>query len=79
MSYLDSMKWKGICDHSEKCDQADCYHKEKHEHHVWGSKFAGGPWSCVQQKHSCPHGETDYHIICNRIDNKKIHLTEKSK
>lgn len=67
MGYLDRMNWEGICDHSKECDQTDCEHKEKHAHHVWGSKFAGGPWSCVQQEHKCPYQKTDDFVICKKV------------
>jgi len=64
MSYLDHKSWYGICDHAESCTKEECYHKTRHLHYVWGSKHAGGPWSCVQQKHKCPWGETEELVLC---------------
>jgi len=78
MRYIDRMDYRGICSYADKCTNTECFHRTDHYHYPWGSAFAGGPWSCVQQEHKCPYGETDDLIICNRTDNKKIHSAEKN-
>ena len=76
MSYLDRVNYRGVCSYSDSCQKSDCFHKTEHTHHVWGSKHAGGPWSCVQQEHNCPHNETDTLVICKRTDNQQFQGTE---
>ena len=66
MSYLDNENWYGICAHAESCENNECSHHEKHPHHVWGSEFAGGPWSCILQAHHCPHKEIGL-ILCRKV------------
>ena len=67
MSYLDHVSYKGVCSNAENCDEEKCFHKNEHDHHVWGSKHAGGPWSCVLHKHDCPYQQTDDLVICNQV------------
>ena len=66
-SYLERMNWIGICIHADACENTECAHRTRHPHHTWGSKHAGGPWSCVEQEHCCPYKETDEMVICRKI------------
>jgi len=75
VSYLERMDYRGICSYAEKCQNSGCSHQTNHVHHTWGSKIAGGPWSCVQEAHHCPYGETNRLVICKRTDNKSMEHT----
>ena len=74
MSYLERQNYRGICSY-DSCKNSECFHRTEHIHHTWGAPLAGGPWSCVQQRHNCPYNETDDLIICKRTDEEDNQIT----